>query len=89
MRVLTIDSLPAGENRIDWDGRDSEGNPLAEGSYTFAVELFDLTGAAVGVTTYRTGLVTGVKYIQGQAFLEVEGTLVPLTEVRRIEAEGP
>ncbi len=44
--VATIDSsdLSAGDNFLDWDGTDMDGNPLPEGEYSLSVEAYNSDG---------------------------------------------
>jgi flagellar basal-body rod modification protein FlgD len=84
VRVIPVADLQAGEHSISWDGKDSGGGELPPGSYSFAVDLYGADGQSLEVDAYLRGTVTGVKYVQGQAFLEVNGALVPLRDVRGI-----
>jgi flagellar basal-body rod modification protein FlgD len=84
VRVLPVANLQPGENSIVWDGKDQSGAELPQGSYTFAADLYGTDGQPLTVDAYLRGTVTGVKYFQGQAFLEVRGVLVPLSDVRAI-----
>jgi flagellar basal-body rod modification protein FlgD len=84
VRVIPVADLQAGEHSINWDGKDSGGGELPPGSYSFAVDLYGTDGQSLEVDAYLRGTVTGVKYVQGQAFFEVNGALVPLRDVRGI-----
>ncbi len=87
VRTLAADNLPAGEQRLAWDGRDSNGNELQAGNYFFDVSLYDANGEAVTSQGYLVGIVDGVKYIEGQAYLDVDGALVPLSDVMEINSQ--
>ena len=52
----------AGEHDVEWEGRDSSGEMLEEGTYTFEVTAKDADGNYVTANTYITGEVTGVTY---------------------------
>lgn len=88
VRMLDVSSLPAGQNSISWNGKDANGNQLADGTYSVSFDLYGTNGEAIDVDGYLKGVVTGVKYIQGQAYLAVNGTLVPLSDIREVNSEG-
>jgi flagellar basal-body rod modification protein FlgD len=69
--VKTVDcgSLNAGEQSIEWDGTDAEGNELPEGSYTFEVIATDANGEEIAATTFMINKVTGVMFEEGVTYL--------------------
>lgn len=88
VRTISVENLPGGTQSIPWDGKDNVGNELPAGSYTFEVELYDVNGEALTSEGYLVGTVDGVKYVQGQAYLGVDGVYVPLSEVLEINDQG-
>jgi flagellar basal-body rod modification protein FlgD len=62
-------ALAAGKQSITWDGRDRNGNPVADGAYTFEVQAVDEKGAKLNVTTFSKGTVTGVTFEDGITYL--------------------
>jgi flagellar basal-body rod modification protein FlgD len=46
---------------VDWDGTDTSGNKVADGTYTFSITASRTDGSDVTVTTYAGGLITGAK----------------------------
>ena len=52
----------AGLDRVAWDGKDSDGNQLADGTYTFQFSATGPNGSAITVSDIRTvGLVSSVQ----------------------------
>ena len=45
IRTFEVGSKPAGDNRVEWDGKDQNGNPLPAGKYNFKASGL-LNGAA-------------------------------------------
>jgi flagellar basal-body rod modification protein FlgD len=93
VRTLTMENVPPGHNSIVWDGKDENGNRLADGFYQFEVSAVDADGGSVTTSTYVEGKVTGVIYRDGSAYLQVDGLEIPLAEVTEIfelnqEGEG-
>jgi flagellar basal-body rod modification protein FlgD len=62
-------ALAAGKQSLTWDGRDRNGNPVADGAYTFEVQALDQKGAKLNVTTFSKGTVTGVTFEDGVTYL--------------------
>ena len=52
----------AGSQNLTWDGRDSSGNALPTGTYSFTVSAKAANGAAVSTTTQTTGIVRSINY---------------------------
>ena len=78
----------AGEQQMAWDGRDSNGTAVADGSYTFTVMAMNADGAIVSSNSYTTGVVTGVDYKTGGTNLLINDREVPISSVIRIEETG-
>jgi flagellar basal-body rod modification protein FlgD len=67
-----VQSIPAGQKdtskqQVQWDGKDQNGNTLADGKYTFQVSAMDSQGQSISVSSYRVGTVTGISYENGVA----------------------
>jgi len=79
----------SGDNTYVWDGKDSGGNPLPEGSYKFKVEAFDASGNPVDVTTMAYGTVTGITFENNITYLVINNKLkVRLGDVKEIRQGG-
>ena|SRR5438105_702445 len=52
----------AGSKNLTWDGRDSSGNALPTGTYSFTVSAKAANGAAVSTTTQTTDIVRSINY---------------------------
>lgn len=84
VRTLTADETTAGAHRLDWDGTDLDGRRVAAGSYTFEVSAVDAEGTDITATSVVTGLVEGITFKNGSAYLLVDGREVPLSEVLEV-----
>jgi flagellar basal-body rod modification protein FlgD len=91
--VTTLEpgALAAGEHRLTWDGFDYSGNPVAEGVYSYTVDAVSADGQLVQASSWVEGVVSGVHYLGGNAYLMVNEQLVPMTavtDIRNTEAES-
>jgi flagellar basal-body rod modification protein FlgD len=81
-------ALKAGEQAINWNGKDANGTTVADGTYSFTVMAMNKDGSTVGSTSYTTGVVTGVDYQSGDPQLMINNQEVPLSSVIRLEESG-
>jgi flagellar basal-body rod modification protein FlgD len=81
VRKIYKDWLDAGEYDLDWDGRDDNGDLVADGTYSFEIEAKDSQGLYVNHNAYATGEVTGVTYESGIPYLMIGDRLVSLSHI--------
>lgn len=85
IRNIEAGQQNAGANNYTWDGKDSSGNKMPEGSYTFKINALDSNGKPVDVTTLSKGLVTGVTFENNTTCLIVDGKIkIKLNEIIEI-----
>jgi flagellar basal-body rod modification protein FlgD len=74
--VSTFETGPqkTGAQQLTWSGKDTNGNPLAPGTYTVEMKAEDAEGAEVKVAALSRGVVTGLSFENGYAELLI-GTL--------------
>lgn len=84
VQTLDLGAQDAGLVRFVWDGKNTEGQSLAEGQYTFKVEA-SAEGKAVATSTYALGSVLSVSLNDSDMTVEVSGVgAVGLSQVRQI-----
>ena len=69
IKTISSEGLSSGTNTVAWDGTDSKGKSVADGTYSFSVAATDSDGNSVAASTSLTAQVTGVSYIGGAAYL--------------------
>lgn len=84
VRTLKGGALSSGRNQIHWEGNDIDGNSLPAGNYSLEVKATNSDNNPVDVTTYSTGLVTGIKFEGGNAVLMLGDQEVNLSEIIEI-----
>ena len=84
VRTINCGSLSEGEQSIEWDGADEDGETVPDGTYTFEVSAADSSGETVEASTYMTVEVTGITFKDGNAFLlagDIEISMGDILEV--------
>ncbi len=84
VRTLEAGSLSAGDQTIDWDATDSEGNSLPDGKYAFEIMAVDINDELVDVLSFVSGRVSGVTFNNGQTYLRSGGHEISIGDVLRI-----
>ncbi len=88
--VVDTKTLPRGQNSIAFAGFDKNGNPLPDGIYTFDVLALDAEGESIGVTSFSSGIVSGVNIEQdGTTNLQIGTTKFPLASVVQVTEPKP
>lgn len=77
-----------GVNSMTWDGTDSMGNRVDEGSYTVEATATNAAGTSSELSLSLVGKVEAVIYREGTAYLRVNGTEIPLGDVSAIGEAG-
>ena len=85
VRTLDLGGRNAGEVEFDWDGKDSSGDQVADGTYYYEVTATDAQGNSVDTATYITGKVEQVLQDGTTVYLKINGRLVTLDTVLAID----
>ncbi|MFO7260935.1 MAG: flagellar hook capping FlgD N-terminal domain-containing protein [bacterium] len=80
--AVDLGVLSGGRQRVDLDQVTSG---IAPGTYTYRVDVVDAEGGAVEVTTYTSGIVTGVRHGANGLVLVVGPFEIPLGEIAEVE----
>lgn len=86
VRTLDAGNLNAGANTLSWDGHDTAGNLLPDGSYQVTVTATGANGKAVPFTSNLTLKVDSLAFKDGGIFLTSGGNNFALTNVLGITA---
>jgi flagellar basal-body rod modification protein FlgD len=82
--TVTQANVAAGSGNVQWNGKDSNGRALAEGTYSFSVKAVDATGKDIQSATYTSGTVTDVEFVNGEVFAVVNGQKISTSEITRV-----
>ena len=81
VRSLTLGAYAGGEHRVEWDGKDSNGYKVSDGTYRYSVSAKNSEGNALPVNLFSRGKVSGVKFVDGRPSLVVNGESVDISDV--------
>lgn len=89
VNTIKIEDVQSGIGSVTWDGTDQSGNRVSEGYYT--IEATGTKGNDIPFTPslMLTGVVDAISYRDGAAFLNVNGTQIPLGDVTWIGEPSP
>jgi flagellar basal-body rod modification protein FlgD len=75
----------AGNNQpFTWDGKDSNGNQLADGNYTLTATAKDPSNNSVAITTQVEGVVNSVDLTQSPPLLSIGGQTFTVNQIESI-----
>lgn len=80
----TTGETASGVHEFVWDGKDTSGATLPDGTYTIDVSAVDADGRSIDVGTSIVGKVTGVQTIDGVPVLMVGDGLVQMSNVIKV-----
>jgi len=88
VRQIDAGSQKAGEQTIQWDGKNSAGKPVPSGLYSFEITAVDVSGRNIPASGLVRGTVTGVSLGGNEPLLEIGALMVPLSSVTRVRSQG-
>jgi len=92
VKTINCGSLSDGEQSIEWDGTNENGETVSDGTYTMEVSATDGEGETIVASTYMTVEVTGATFKEGNAYLLAGDIAISMSDVlevtRNSELEG-
>lgn len=78
----------AGRHEIAWDGKDDQGNALADGAYKVEVRAKDVAGNSLDATLYLALVVDGVSFDAAGTRISSAGRDVPFDRILEIRTHS-
>lgn len=91
VRMLDLGTLPAGEHKIEWDGKNNNGKLVEDGAYKFQVTATSMNGEVLkdGVYPQVAGKITSVSFNStGQPVVHMGNASLALSQVIQILENG-
>jgi len=80
----TAGAIGTGNHSLAWDGKDSHGNPLADGSYKLTVTATDLAGGTVASSVASAGTVTQIDMTGGTPRLIIGSMEIDMADIAAV-----
>jgi len=87
--TIELGGLGAGDHEVTWSGHTENGSRAPQGNYQYSVDAVNENGDAVPVSTFVTGLVEELRFVNGQPMLYIDGQEVGLGAILRVLNEAP
>jgi len=84
VRTLTAKSLGKGDQTLEWDGKNEQGETVSDDTYHFSVNATSANGDSVSAMPLTRGTVTAVRYDNGMAVLVIGEEEVSFSSVLEI-----
>jgi flagellar basal-body rod modification protein FlgD len=81
VKTSDLGNMSAGSYSFQWDGTNSSGAKVADGTYKVSFSAKDSTGKNISVSTEGTANVTGLVFRNSVAYLVTDAGEIPLTSV--------
>jgi len=88
VKTINGGSLSDGEQSIEWDGTNDDGETVSDGTYTFEVSATDANKETIKASTYMTVEVTGVTFKEGNAYLLAGNIEISMNDIIEITGSG-
>ncbi len=83
VKTIPVEGL-AGRHDVTWDGTDTNGDDLSDGTYGFAIVARDNEGETIDVKQESHARVTGVQTVDGQIILLAGDMEIPADDVTAV-----
>ena len=84
VKTINYGSLSDGEQSIEWDGTNENGETVSDGTYTIEVSAADVDGEPIEASTYMTAVVTGATFKEGNAYLLAGDIEISMSDVKEV-----
>jgi flagellar basal-body rod modification protein FlgD len=76
----------AGRNQFNWDGKNSDGQTMPDGTYTIEVKAQDASNNDIASQVFTTGVVTSIDSVNGNVYASFGGLAIPVSNITSIMA---
>lgn len=84
--TVNLGSLNAGVNTYQWNGLNSSGVQVPDGTYNYEIQATESNGTQLLFDGVNTGTVQSVQIENGQVYVVVNGTTYPISQITQISS---
>lgn len=84
VRTIDLGARTQGEHEFNWDGKDADGNSVANGRYSVNVKATDASGESVSATTFMQGVAERVTFGPEGILIWIGQTSIPLGNINSV-----
>lgn len=77
-------SVEAGNCKVSWDLNDNNGTKVTNGEYKFEIEAYNMAGEQMTISSYKVGLIDGVRFSDKGSMLLVGGAEYSISDILEI-----
>lgn len=81
---VDVGEIEQGSHIVTWDGTDSSGQAVDDGSYGYSLIATDGSGTSISLDSSEHGEVTGISYVDGSPCLLVGGNAISFDSIVEI-----
>lgn len=84
VRSLELGQMAPGHHNIPWDGKDNDGDDVADGNYSYKVTARTVEDQNIPVALLTRGKVNGISFFDGKPQLMMNGGKLNLSDVLEV-----
>ncbi len=84
VNTINLGSLSAGLNTYQWNGLNSNGVQVPDGTYNYQIQATESNGTSTLLSGINTGTVQSIQFENGQIYVTVNGTNYPISQITQI-----
>lgn len=84
--TVNLGNLSAGENTYQWNGLNSNGVQVPDGTYNYEVQATESDGTQLLLSGVDAGEVQSVQIENGQVYVVINGTTYPMSQITQISS---
>lgn len=88
VRTIRMTDVSAGKHKVNWDGKNDAGNPVADGKYTFEITAYDVDGNEFKAEKLTFGRIDSVSLNGVDITVSVGGTTYNFEKVAEVVGDS-
>lgn len=89
VRTIEQNDMGRGDHLVGWDGRDENGDAVADGDYTVGVDIVSGASAGDSAAVYRVGRIAAVRFFGGNPVIVIDDKEYLLSDLLEVSESLP